>query len=155
MPADEPDPYGVLGVSRTATTKEIRAAYRALAARYHPDRHQGNPLADLATARLAEINRAYETLSDPERRAAADGSGPTAVRRAADDRLMGRRLLRAGGLLLVLPLILRMGARIGRGLLGLLRFAVGELAALRGPRLAAVIAVAALLILFFARRRRR
>ena len=72
MPEAEPDPYSVLGVARTASDSEIRAAYRALVAKYHPDRHQGNPLEELAGARMTEINRAYEILSDPARRAAFD-----------------------------------------------------------------------------------
>lgn len=58
-PSAEPDPYAVLGVVRTATEHEIRAAYRALVARYHPDRHQDKPLKELASAKLAEINRAH------------------------------------------------------------------------------------------------
>ncbi|MEO8214763.1 MAG: J domain-containing protein, partial [Myxococcales bacterium] len=68
------DPYLVLGVPRTATAPEIRAAYLALGARYHPDLHQGNSLRELATAKMAEINGAYEVLSDPAQRAALDDS---------------------------------------------------------------------------------
>src|SRR4029077_2381815 len=69
-----PDPYAILEITRCATDAEIRAAYLALVSRYHPDRHEGNPLADLASAKLAEVNRAYEILSDPARRAAWDHS---------------------------------------------------------------------------------
>ena len=68
MAVARPDPYAVLGVDRAASAAELRAAYRALVARYHPDRHQGNPLEDLASERMAEINQAYELLSDPARR---------------------------------------------------------------------------------------
>ena len=68
----EADPYSVLGVARTASDSEIRAAYHALVAKYHPDRYQGNPLEDLANEKLVAINRAYEILSDPARRAAHD-----------------------------------------------------------------------------------
>ena len=68
IPKNEPDPYAILGVAPTASEAEIRAAYRALVAKYHPDRHQGNPLEELASAKMAEINRAYEILSDPVRR---------------------------------------------------------------------------------------
>src|SRR5207244_9086481 len=64
--------YDVLGVGPTASAAEIRTAYHNLAARYHPDHHDGNTLADLATEKLASINAAYEVLSDPERRAAYD-----------------------------------------------------------------------------------
>jgi hypothetical protein len=44
-----------------------------MVAQYHPDRHQVNPLAGLASEKLIEINVAYETLSDPARRRLADG----------------------------------------------------------------------------------
>jgi len=66
------DPYDVLGVPCTASAAEIRAAYHALVAQYHPDRHQGNPLAALASEKMVELNRAYEMLSDPARRNVVD-----------------------------------------------------------------------------------
>ncbi|MCP4676399.1 MAG: J domain-containing protein [Deltaproteobacteria bacterium] len=66
------DFYAVLGVSRGASPKEVTAAYRKLAARYHPDRHQDNELQDLAEEKLTELNQAYDTLSDTARRAAYD-----------------------------------------------------------------------------------
>ncbi|MCP4605466.1 MAG: J domain-containing protein [Proteobacteria bacterium] len=64
------DYYAVLGVSPTASKSEIKKAYRDLAARYHPDHHQDNELKDLAEEKLAELNQAYQVLSDPARRAA-------------------------------------------------------------------------------------
>ncbi len=57
------DPYEVLSVPRNATQEEIRSAYRALVKKYHPDKYQGNPLADLAQEKLQEINEAYEILT--------------------------------------------------------------------------------------------
>lgn len=59
------NPYSILGVSPTATTEEIRKAYRALAMRHHPDRneHAG------AAGRFNAIKTAYELLSDPKKRA--------------------------------------------------------------------------------------
>src|SRR3569623_2419302 len=69
---DAQEPYVILGVPRTATPAEIRAAFHALGAQYHPERHQGKPLAALASAKMTELNRAYETLSDPARRRIAD-----------------------------------------------------------------------------------
>lgn len=62
------DPYRVLGVSRAATQDEVRAAYRALARRLHPDvsRSEADALA------MAAVNRAWEILSDPVRRRAHD-----------------------------------------------------------------------------------
>ena len=56
------NPYEVLGVSENATDEQVKEAYRALAKKYHPDRYQDNPLADLAEDKLAEINEAYDTI---------------------------------------------------------------------------------------------
>lgn len=53
------DPYEVLGLDITATEDEIKAAYRLLVRKYHPDRYAGNPLAFLAQEKLKEINEAY------------------------------------------------------------------------------------------------
>ncbi|MBT3071275.1 SUMF1/EgtB/PvdO family nonheme iron enzyme [Rhodomicrobium sp. Az07] len=66
----EPDFYSILGVKREATDVEIRQAFRALAKKYHPDSQQASGVAsDLDFRRFTE---AYETLKDPERRAAYD-----------------------------------------------------------------------------------
>jgi len=59
------NPYNILGVSPTATSDEIKKAYRALAMRHHPDRNT-QPGAE---NRFNAINAAYELLSDPKRRA--------------------------------------------------------------------------------------
>ncbi len=57
------DPYSVLGVSRDATDEEIKAAYRELARKYHPDNYQDdNPLKELAKEKMQEINEAYDTV---------------------------------------------------------------------------------------------
>ena len=63
------DFYKVLGLSRRATSDEIKAAYRALAKRHHPDVNAGGEQDEWRTK---EINRAYEILGDAERRAAYD-----------------------------------------------------------------------------------
>lgn len=56
------NPYEVLGVPENATDEQIKNAYKELVKKYHPDRYQDNPLADLAEEKLAEINEAYDTL---------------------------------------------------------------------------------------------
>jgi len=66
------DYYEVLGVSRNATEKEVAAAYRKLAIRYHPDSHPGD--AD-ATEKFKEAAEAYEVLSDSDKRALYDQYG--------------------------------------------------------------------------------
>jgi molecular chaperone DnaJ len=70
------DFYEVLGLSRGAGGEEIKKAYRKLARQYHPDVNGGDPE---ATERFKEISRAYETLSDPDKRARYDRYGPDAV----------------------------------------------------------------------------
>lgn len=56
------DPYEVLGVSRTASDSEIKKAYHDLAKKYHPDNYTDNPLADLASEKMKEINEAYDAI---------------------------------------------------------------------------------------------
>nr|UXE44251.1 chaperone protein DnaJ [uncultured bacterium] len=155
--ATEWDPYAVLDVPRAASAEQIRAAYRAQAARFHPDQHQGNPLEELASARMAEINRAYEILSDRGRRAAFDAGSRTRRERAAADRSMGGRFFKWGALLLALPLVFRTGAVLLRAMAMLFRLLFETAGSLRGPRLAAAAAVTALAVLVVAtfRRRRR
>ena len=56
------DPYEVLGVQPTATDDEVKAAYRNLARKYHPDNYVDNPLSDLAQEKMQEVNEAYDTI---------------------------------------------------------------------------------------------
>ena len=65
------DYYGVMGVARNASPEEIKSAYRKLARKYHPDvSKEAN-----AEEKFKEIGEAYETLKDPEKRAAYDRLG--------------------------------------------------------------------------------
>ena len=63
------DPYKTLGVSRTASEKEIKSAYRTLAKQLHPDRNTDNPK---AAERFSHVTNAYDLLSDSEKRAQFD-----------------------------------------------------------------------------------
>ncbi len=70
------DPYEILGVSRSASEDEIKAAFRKLAAKHHPDKNPDDPSAQ---ERFKEINGAYQLLSDPSKRAAFDRFGAAGV----------------------------------------------------------------------------
>ncbi len=61
------DPYKVLGVSPSATDEQVKDAYRQLARKYHPDNYVNNPLADLATEKMKEINEAYDEVQRQRR----------------------------------------------------------------------------------------
>ena len=57
------NPYEVLGVSENASDEEIKAAYRKLAKKYHPDNYADSPLADVAEQKMKEINEAFDTIN--------------------------------------------------------------------------------------------
>ena len=57
------NPYEVLGIKENATDEEIKAAYKELVKKYHPDKYIDNPLADLAEQKMQEINEAYGRIS--------------------------------------------------------------------------------------------
>jgi len=69
------DYYEVLGVQRNAAETDLKAAFRKLAKEHHPDRNPGDGEAE---RKFKEINEAYETLKDPQKRAAYDQFGHAA-----------------------------------------------------------------------------
>lgn len=78
------DPYGSLGLSRTATDEDVRKAYRKLAREHHPD---ANPDDSKAEERFKEIQEAYEILSKPEKRREYDErSRPSSRKRRGTSR---------------------------------------------------------------------
>ena len=66
------DFYGILGVQKGANDAELKRAYRKLAMRWHPDKNKGD---DSAKDKFQEISRAYDVLTDAEKRAIYDKHG--------------------------------------------------------------------------------
>ena len=83
------DAYEVLNVPKTASREEIRAAYRALARRWHPDRFMDGPERDWANEKMADINAAYRAclnaLHSPERLAIAEDEQLRHVQKLIDN----------------------------------------------------------------------
>jgi curved DNA-binding protein len=87
------DFYKDLGVSRTATDDEIKKAYRKLAAKHHPDK---NPDDKKAEAKFKVVNRAYQALSDKEKRGLYDEFGEEGLREGFNSQ--AARAYRGGGM---------------------------------------------------------
>lgn len=90
------DYYAILGVSKNATAEEIKKAYRKLAVQYHPDKNQGNKVAE---EKFKEIAEAYNVLGDEQKRQEYDnivthwqqfGSNPNYYRRYTQNSGNGR-----------------------------------------------------------------
>ena len=65
------DPYATLGISKSASASEIKKAYYGLAKKYHPDTNKD----DSAKEKFADIQSAYEILSDPKKKEQFDTFG--------------------------------------------------------------------------------
>ena len=74
--ATKSDYYDILGVAKSASSDEIKKAYRKQALEWHPDRHRDDKAA--AEKRFKEINEAYQILSDQQKRSAYDQFGHSA-----------------------------------------------------------------------------
>src|SRR5216684_5416594 len=88
------DYYKTLGVERTASSAEIKSAFRKLARKHHPDVNPNNKEAE---RRFKEINEAYQVLGDPEKRKKYDALGADWERGESEDDMRRRYAARGFG----------------------------------------------------------
>ncbi len=86
------DYYKILGIEKSASDTQIKAAYRKLALKYHPDRNQGDKAAE---AEFKKVSEAYAVLSDPPKRKQYDQFGASGFHQkySSEDIFRGYRLL--------------------------------------------------------------
>merc|ERR1711874_750825 len=75
MNQESDDPYETLNLPRSATQAQIKAAYRKLALKYHPDKQTNEEDKQKCGEQFAKIGNAYEILGDPDRRSEFDRFG--------------------------------------------------------------------------------
>ena len=90
------NPYEVLGIQPTATDDEVKAAYRELAKKYHPDNYTNNPLSDLAEEKMQEINEAYDAIIRLRRQGGSANGNPGYQEGVASRYADIRNLIRTG-----------------------------------------------------------
>src|SRR3990172_2696888 len=91
--ADAKDYYQTLGITKNATEAEIKKAYRKLALQYHPDRNKGKD----TEGKFKEVTKAYEVLSDPQKKQTYDQFGHAAFEQGAGKGTCGGEGGRFGG----------------------------------------------------------
>jgi DnaJ-domain-containing protein 1 len=106
MPSDIADPFGVLGLSRTATPDELKGAYRRLVKAWHPDRHSSGSDTQRMEAdrRFKLINAAYVTVGEMLReRAIAETAAAQEATERSDVRIEAIRSVVASAALRIIP----------------------------------------------------
>lgn len=89
-PVNKRDYYDILGVEREASDEDLKKAYRRLARQHHPDLHAGDHQKKAAEEKFKEINEAYETLSNQDKRKRYDAFGHAGAQQGPDGFDFGR-----------------------------------------------------------------